>query len=320
MVTVIIPTFKRARFIERAVESVVNQTYKDIEIIVVDDNNPDSDDRKEMEYKMEKYKNIPNFKYIKHEKNKNGAAARNTGLKVAKGEYVTFLDDDDYFAKERIEKLVKFLDKNKQYQIAYTGGIIYKDEEHIKTFKIKENIDYKKELLLNHSFIGTGSNMFFKTKNLIEIGGFDERFIRNQDLEVLIRFLNKNNIIGLNEPLVVKDNTDRINQPNVENLLKTREFFLNNFENLIDEYKDSNSIYFENYFNLLLYAISCNNKKYEKILKEKAEKYQKIYIKNYLILLKNKYFKKIKKGKKNIKLKLEEEKLLQEFIKNTKGN
>ena len=56
MVTVIIPTFKRARFIERAVESVVNQTYKDIEIIVVDDNNPDSDDRKEMEYKMEKYK------------------------------------------------------------------------------------------------------------------------------------------------------------------------------------------------------------------------------------------------------------------------
>ena len=60
MVTVIIPTYKRARFIERAVESVVNQTYKDIEIIVVDDNNPDSDDRKEMEYKMEKYKNIPN--------------------------------------------------------------------------------------------------------------------------------------------------------------------------------------------------------------------------------------------------------------------
>ena len=70
----------------------------------------------------------------------------------------------------------------------------------------------------------------------------------------------------------------------------------------------------------MLYAITCNNKKYEKILKEKAEKYQKIYIKNYLILLKNKYFKKIKKGKKNIKLKLEEEKLLQEFIKNTKGN
>lgn len=320
MVTVIIPTFKRARFIERAVESVLNQTYKDIEIIVVDDNNPDSDDRKEMEYKMEKYKNIPNFKYIKHEKNKNGAAARNTGLKVAKGEYVTFLDDDDYFAKERIEKLVKCLDKNIQYQIAYTGGIIYKDEEHIKTFKIKENIDYKKELLLNHSFIGTGSNMFFKTKNLVEIGGFDERFIRNQDLEVLIRFLNKNNIIGLNEPLVVKDNTDRINQPNVENLLKTREFFLNNFKNLIDEYKDSNSIYFENYFNVLLYAITCNNKKYEKILKEKVEKYQKIYIKNYLILLKNKYLKKIKKGKKNIGLKLEEEKLLQEFIKNTKGN
>ena len=247
MVTVIIPTFKRARFIDRAIESIINQTYKNIELIVVDDNNPDSEDRKEMEYKMEKYKNIPNFKYLKHEKNKNGAAARNTGLKEAKGEYVTFLDDDDYFASDRIEKLVNCLDENNQYQIAYTGGIIYIKQDYIKIFKVKDNVDYKKELLCNRSFIGTGSNMFFRTKNLMEIGGFDERFLRHQDLEVLIRFLSKNNIIGINEPLVVKDNSDRINQPDIEKMLKIREFFLDNFKKEIDAYEDRNLIYFENY-------------------------------------------------------------------------
>ena len=319
MVTVIIPTFKRARFIERAIESVINQTYKDIEIIVVDDNNPDSEDRKEMEYKMEKYKNIPNFQYIKHEKNKNGAAARNTGLKVAKGEYVTFLDDDDYFAKERIEKLVKCLDKNKQYQIAYTGGIIYKDKEHIKTFKIKENIDYKKELLINRSFIGTGSNMFFKTKELKEIGGFDERFLRHQDLEVLIRFLNKNNIIGIDEPLVVKDNSDRINQPDLGKLLKIREFFLDNFKNEINAYEDKNLIYFENYFNLLLNAIKSDNIEFEKILRKKAQKYKNFSINNHLTVLKVRIVKKIKKSRKNPKLNSAEIKLLKEFNKSTKG-
>lgn len=319
MVTVIIPTFKRARFIDRAVESVINQTYKNIEIIVVDDNNPDSEDRKEMEYKMEKYKNIPSFKYLKHEKNKNGAAARNTGLKVAKGEYVTFLDDDDYFASDRIEKLVDCLDKNKQYQVAYTGGIIYKDKENIEIFKIKENIDYKKELLLNHSFIGTGSNMFFKTENLKEIGGFDERFQRNQDLEVLIRFLSKNNIIGLNEPLVVKDNSDRINQPDIGKMLKIREFFLDNFKNEINAYEDKNLIYFENYFNLFLNAIKSNNVECEKILKDKTQKYKKFSINNYLNILKVRIVKNMKKDKKSIKLTSMERKLLEEFYESTKG-
>lgn len=319
MVTVIIPTFKRARFIDRAIESIINQTYKNIELIVVDDNNPDSEDRKEMEYKMEKYKNIPNFKYLKHEKNKNGAAARNTGLKEAKGEYVTFLDDDDYFASDRIEKLVNCLDENNQYQIAYTGGIIYIKQDYIKIFKVKDNVDYKKELLCNRSFIGTGSNMFFRTKNLMEIGGFDERFLRHQDLEVLIRFLSKNNIIGINEPLVVKDNSDRINQPDIEKMLKIREFFLDNFKKEIDAYEDRNLIYFENYFNLLLNSIKSNNVEYEKILKEKAQKYKKFSINNYLKILKARILKNIKKDKKNINLSSIERKLLEEFYESTKG-
>ena len=190
---------------------------------------------------------------------------------------------------------------------------------YIQRIRQWKNIEYKKELLINRSFIGTGSNMFFKTKELKEIGGFDERFLRHQDLEVLIRFLNKNNIIGIDEPLVVKDNSDRINQPDLGKLLKIREFFLDNFKNEINAYEDKNLIYFENYFNLLLNAIKSDNIEFEKILRKKAQKYKNFSINNHLTVLKVRIVKKIKKSRKNPKLNSAEIKLLKEFNKSTKG-
>ena len=106
MVTVIITTYKRPDFIERAINSVLNQTYSDIQLIVVDDNDSASDERKLMKKIMDKYSDDSRVTYIKHLKNMNGAVARNTGIKAARGEYITFLDDDDFFLKSRIKELV----------------------------------------------------------------------------------------------------------------------------------------------------------------------------------------------------------------------
>ena len=80
MVSVIIPTYKRADYLTRAIDSVLNQTYNNIEIIVVDDNNSNSTDRKNTESIMQKYNENSKIKYIKHSKNMNGSAARNTGV------------------------------------------------------------------------------------------------------------------------------------------------------------------------------------------------------------------------------------------------
>lgn len=125
MVTVIIPTYKRAKYIERAIQSVLNQTYQDFEIIVVDDNDANTEDRKHMEQIMKKYEENRKIQYIKHEKNKNGAAARNTGITLAKGKYISFLDDDDYYMATRLEKLVQVLEKNYNYNAAYSSvGIV----------------------------------------------------------------------------------------------------------------------------------------------------------------------------------------------------
>lgn len=95
-VSVIIPTYNRATLLPRAVNSVLNQTYRDFELIIVDDGS--TDNTKEV---IRKYKD-PRIQYIKHDKNKGGSAARNLGIKMAKGEYIAFLDSDDEWLPEKI--------------------------------------------------------------------------------------------------------------------------------------------------------------------------------------------------------------------------
>ena len=103
LVSVIIPTYKRPTMLGRAIDSVLNQSYTNTEVVVVDDNSNGDMFRMETIQYMEKYINDYRVKYIKHERNQNGSAARNTGIQNSVGEYIAFLDDDDYFLKNRIK-------------------------------------------------------------------------------------------------------------------------------------------------------------------------------------------------------------------------
>lgn len=81
LVSVVIPTYKRSDTLDRAIKSVLAQTNSAIEVIVVDDNNPGAEGRERTELKMLEFSNNPKVKYVKHEKNKNESAARNTGFR-----------------------------------------------------------------------------------------------------------------------------------------------------------------------------------------------------------------------------------------------
>jgi len=111
LVSVIIPTYGRANLINRAIESVLNQTYENIEIIVVDDN-VDENISNETKSKIDKF-DSDKIKYIKNSVNLGGALSRNEGIMIAKGEYITFLDDDDFYNKQKIEKQLRFLFEKK---------------------------------------------------------------------------------------------------------------------------------------------------------------------------------------------------------------
>lgn len=118
MVSVVIPSYSRNLTLERAIESVLAQTYQNIEIIVVDDNPSDSEWRASTEKIMKKYANEPKIVYIQNEKNLGGSGARNEGIKMAKGEYIAFLDDDDEYFPERIEKQLNYFLENNSDKLA----------------------------------------------------------------------------------------------------------------------------------------------------------------------------------------------------------
>lgn len=107
-VSIIIPIYNVEQYIDQCITSVLNQTYKEYEVILVDDYSPDESFKKAQEL-IENYakeKDV-NFKFVKHHKNRGLSAARNSGLKVATGDYVYFLDSDDEITEDCIETLVK---------------------------------------------------------------------------------------------------------------------------------------------------------------------------------------------------------------------
>lgn len=191
-VCVIIPTFKRPDKLSNAIDSVLNQTYKNIEIIVVDDNDPNTEWRNQTEEVMLAYVDNAKVQYVKHPYNKNGSAARNTGAAVSNAEYISFLDDDDEFLPTKIESQIKRLEElDNTYGCCYSkyatrkeGGKMVVGKEH------REGYLYV-EALCRELCTMAGSNLLVKKSAFDSIGGFDESFKRHQDVEFLTKLLQK---------------------------------------------------------------------------------------------------------------------------------
>lgn len=229
LVSIIIPTYKRSKKLKEAIESVLNQTYKNIEVIVVDDNHPNTEYRINNEKLMKEYKDNRNVIYIKHSENKNGAAARNTGINKAKGEYIGFLDDDDEFLREKIERQVNFLENNYQYNCV--GCQIYRGD------KIEKQVIKEKTLLLDVISLKVApitSTLLFRADTIREMNGFNEKYRRHQDVEIMVRYLQKNKLGYIKAPLIKMGINNGENQLEGKQLKEMKEQFLNEFEPVID--------------------------------------------------------------------------------------
>lgn len=228
LVSVIIPTYKNDGSLIQAIESVLNQTYKNIEIIVVDDNEPKSKERLFTEEMMEAYEQLDNVNYIKHEKNKNGSAARNTGFKNCKGEYIALLDDDDYFTKEKTELQVEYLNLNKEYGAVYGGR-----------YELKETIVHSKEGdltkdLLQYTILPCTCSLLIRREVYKELNGFNESYKRHQDFEFLLRFFEKNKIGVIKEPVFYRRLNSADNRLYGRDLEIQKKIFLKEFDDIIE--------------------------------------------------------------------------------------
>ncbi|MFH1307847.1 MAG: glycosyltransferase family A protein [archaeon] len=176
--SIILPTYNRGVKLAQAVESIQNSNFpkKDFEIIIINDN---SEDNTEIIVKTlkKKYKNI---NYIKNEKNLGPASSRNVGIKLAKGKYIFFTDDDCIVPDNWIKKYVEFFGKNKD--VGGIGGLLEPAEKNViskiellkdKILKIKSNkmIIGKEEVP-----VGFTNNMSYRKEVFSKIGFFNEKF------------------------------------------------------------------------------------------------------------------------------------------------
>ena len=261
LVSVIIPTYKR-KCVIRAIKSVLNQTYSNYEIIVVDDNDELSEDRATLIESMRPYKNHSNIKYIQHTENKKGAAARNTGIHYARGEYIAFLDDDDCYLPKRLECLVEKLEQFPEFDAVYSSCLSMNQGKIVAFEQATRSGNFKKDVLLETFRFFTGSNLFFTRKAVMHLQGFDDSFLRHQDLEFMVRFFEHYQILAVNEVLVLKNNDDVLNVPLSDAYLKNKKRYFLTFDSIIQgmSEKEKEKFYTVHYYSVLKNCIRKKNK------------------------------------------------------------
>ena len=196
--SVIIPTYNRADKITASVQSVLDQTYRDFKLIIVDD--ASSDDTENV------VKNIGDERIVFHklEKNSGPAGARNAGVKLADTELIAFHDSDDKWLPDKLEKQMKYMEEHSDVSMVY-GKIrfIVGDESFcLPGEETKGDLEgYIYPWLLARNTIGTPA-MLCKRESFIEAGGFDDGLRCLEDWEFILRFSKRYNIGYIDDILV----------------------------------------------------------------------------------------------------------------------
>jgi len=223
LVSCVIPTYKRSDTLKRAVDSVLRQTYQKIEILVVDDNEQGSEDSQQVAELVASFDN-KKVKIVLQKKHINGAEARNAGIRASSGEFIAFLDDDDEWLPEKLEKQMAILDADSTidgvsclYNELSDGKVFHScppysgDGLHKKVFQ-REVAVFTSTILL-------------RKKALLEAGLFDNTLRRHQDLQLLLDFTKDHKMNVLNEYLVNLHSDSGINRPSYERLVTIKKDF-----------------------------------------------------------------------------------------------
>lgn len=295
LVSIIVPCYNGEKYISRFLDSIINQTYKKIELIIIDDGSTDNT-HIIIEGYREKLKNEGmNLKYI-YQTNQGQAEALNKGLEIVMGEYLTWLDSDDILTKDSIEKKVNFLKKNFEYGFVVSSMAVYDENDlnnikHIKRWKNKERENYFEDLILEKNIIFNGhltkSNCFFESNKSKRNYIYPSR--EGQNWQMLLPLAYNYKCGYINEPLykyIVRKNSHSREKRNYYDWIKRYE----NFELLlletlkrIDMKKEDEEYYIKlikNKTRIQKMNIYFKAKKYKKY----CENYKKIELKNLITL------------------------------------
>lgn len=190
--SVIMPVFNRPQYIEKAVGSVLNQTYKNFELLIVDDGSENA----EVGIILNKYKSFPQIKVF-YQAHKGPGASINYGVPQAKGEYVCRLDSDDLLFPQALETLSIYIEKFPKVDYFYSSRCTIDEKDRfIRTFK---SIRFDKKRLLRRHI----ANHFicWKKQSFLEVGGFDESIRYGEDYDLALRMAERFQFQNIKEVL-----------------------------------------------------------------------------------------------------------------------
>jgi glycosyltransferase involved in cell wall biosynthesis len=199
-ISVIVPAYNRADLLPRTICSAVEQTVRPYEIIIVDDESPDNTPSV-CQSLIEEYNDQVNIIYIRHEKNKGEGGARNTGILAAKGNYIAFLDSDDEWLPDRLEKQINYINQTGVAGVFCESFLVenndYQSATHIR---IMNDRIVSEHLLTQGCGYGVGTNLLI-ARDAMGDDIFDESMRLFIDLDWLYRISERENIDILHTPL-----------------------------------------------------------------------------------------------------------------------
>jgi glycosyltransferase involved in cell wall biosynthesis len=198
LVSIIMPAYNRANYLAEAINSVLNQTYKNIELIIADDGSTDHTAEIAGNY------SDPRIKYF-YQSNQGVSAARNNAIRQAKGKYVMFLDDDDLFFPYSVQKLLSFIKKQPENVKLVYGDLVYFYGEH-KTLRLENRLPPKPHLFIGY-LTGTGFSTLgvtlAETKAVRDAGMFDESYAYAEDYELMTKLVYKYDFAKTDMPVIL---------------------------------------------------------------------------------------------------------------------
>ena len=195
-VSVIIPTYNRTFYLAETLNSVLLQTYKDIELIVVDDGSSDNTE--------ETIKNTSQEIRYFYQENQGVSAARNKGVLNSQGDFISFLDSDDLWEKRKLEKQMDFFRMNKEAKICYTDEIWIRKGRRAN--QMKKHIKYSGDIFERSLplCIISASSVMIKREVFNKIGLFDESLQVCEDYDLWLRISKEFPVCFLDEKLIIK--------------------------------------------------------------------------------------------------------------------
>ncbi len=199
MISVIIPTFNREQTILRSLQSVLEQTYTDLEVLIIDDGS--TDDTGAVVSKIQDNR----IQYIPLKENAGVANARNVGGRLAKGEWIAFQDSDDCWHRDKLEKQMNYAKRNPQHEMIYS---LY--DAHSSDGRIFPSLQKPFPAIMEGNMLSTllvknvigAPTILIKRETFLESGGFDTSYKSLEDWEYVIRFSKEHSIGFLPEVLM----------------------------------------------------------------------------------------------------------------------